>query len=92
MLDVLMSLPETDPKFFEELLENPWKTLAYNPKHGHAVSALSAALQNAHKEPPFHILDDDNENIPTTDTIDHMEGTLLTIYKEQGGYLVTATF
>jgi hypothetical protein len=96
MLDVLMSLPETDPKFFDELSKDPRKTPAYNPRCSRAVpeSVLSAAQQDAHEELPFYMVDDDDENIPTTDIIDHLVsgGEHSVDYIEQDGCLVTASF
>jgi len=100
MTDILMSLPDTDPKFFVELSKDPRKVQPLDPKLSRQeVSAFidsttpdtdPAVLGLDGAEPPFPPTDDDDENIPTADIITHViEGKHPSHYLERDGQLVS---
>ena len=101
MTDILMSLPDTDPKFFAELSKDPCKVQPLDPKLSRQEGSAflysmtpdtgPAILGSDGAEPPFPLIDDDDdENIPTTNIITHViEGKHPPHYLERDGQLVT---
>jgi hypothetical protein len=100
MSDLLISLPDTDPRFFAELSKDPRKVQPPDPKllrqHGVGLRddpthSLDLDLVNEDDaEPPFPFIGDDDENIPTTDVIEHItNGMHASNYLEKDGNLVS---
>jgi hypothetical protein len=99
MADLLVSLPDTDPKFFAELSKDPRKVQPLDPKllRQQGVDSLDGPtnttvvdLGHGAVEPPFPFIGNADENVPTADIIDHvLNGIHASDYRENDGYLLS---